>query len=396
VKNAFTTSLNRGKNVNLKIIFLTTVIVLASCQSPPTKTDANNGGAEHGFLPPPVWNATMQNLKQDIIGLQHYIFDKKQFENPDNHEYLEKQIHKLAIESKNVKHDPTIFTKDPTIRFVAAQFADELQKADENFKAGWSEYSRWQLVRSTSYCLECHTRMRDGISFNPETTSRSYLTTLPASAQVEFLISFRQFDPAFNFVLEKLKDTQSSSSINTESDRLARLGLLIAVQYMQDPEKAKMLTRAIDQNQTLPLYLKKSNQLWKKSLSAWNPNEYLKVIPQVRNLVQSRISEIEDMRAIPALLRILTEGLSRDELGEALFLTGQSYESLNKISILSLHENYYEACVRQAPHTKWGPVCYKKLSDTISSGYTGSGGTRIPRDVKNRLNELKKVIESQK
>lgn len=381
--------------VKLNLIMVISLLAVISCQNPPTKTDAENGGPEHGFLPPPVLNASMQNLKQDMIGLQHYIFDKKQFEKPENKAFLQKEIHKLAVESKNVKHDPALMSKDPTIQFVASQFAEEVQRAEENFKAGWTEHSRWQLVKVTSYCLECHTRMRDGVSFKQEST-RSYLTTLPVPAQIEFMVAFRQFEPGFNLALEKLKEPQAEARVNTDSDRIARLGLLIAVQYMQDPEKAKKITSAIERNSTLPLYLKSSGQLWKKSLQNWDANEVLNVLPQVRNLVDSRISEVEDMRAIPALLKMITDGLNRDELGEALYLTGQSYESLNKISFMSLHENYYEMCVRKSSHTAWGPRCYQKLSDAVTVGYSGSSGTHIPKDVQRRLDELKKEIKVKK
>ncbi len=83
------------------------------------------------------------------------------------------------------------------------------------------------------------------------------------------------------------------------------------------------------------------------------------------------------MRAIPALLRLLTEGQNRSKLGESLFLTGESYES----------------CVRKAPRTKWAQLCFDKLSNSVALNYSGSGGTRIPRDIKNRMEELQKVFQ---
>lgn len=376
------------------LIFLFLGIVgLLACQNKPTKTAWQPGGAEQGFLPPPVWNASMQSLKQSMIVLEPYVFNKEQFSDPKNHNFLKKEIHKLAAESKNIKHDPIVLTKDPTVLFVASQFSEELQRADENFSTGWNEYSRWQLAKVTSYCLECHTRLREGPAFSADETTQTYLATLTTADQIEFMIAFRQFESAFKIVLNKLKEPQSGVNMKFEPDRVARLGLLISVQYLQNSDKAKKIIEAIDQNGTLPLYLKQSNRLWKKSLEKWDENESLKVLPEVRSLVKHRISEIEDMRAIPALLRILTESLSRDELGEALFLTGKSYEALNKISVLSLHENYYESCVRKTPETKWAPLCYDKLSDSITLGYTGSSGTHIPSDVQNKLQEVKLLIK---
>jgi hypothetical protein len=376
-------------------IFLA-LIFISACQSKPTQTDFVPGGAEQGFLPPPVWNASMQNLKQDMISIQHFIFDQAEFEKPENQAFLKKQIHQLAETSKNIKHDPVVYTKDPTVRFVATQFADELQRADENFKAGWSDYSRWQLVKVTSYCLECHTRMKDGPSFNPENSTRSYFTQLPIASRIEFMMAFRQFEPAFKLVLENLKENKSEQKVDVKSDRIAHLGLLIAVQYMQDPEKANQLVTAIDRNSSLPEYLKKANRTWKKSLAQWNPNKLLNNLPDVKAVYAHRLSEVDDMIAVPALLRILTSPLNREELGETLFMTGQAYENLHRFSYISLHENYYESCVRQASHTKWGLICYKKLSDSIAEGYSGSAGVKIPVEMKQRLESLKKVVEESK
>lgn len=382
--------------MKITVQVLLILLLAISCQNKPTKTDFVEGGAEQGFLPPPVWNSSMQNLKQEMLSIQHFIFDKEQFENPQNKAFLRKKIHQLAEESKNVKHDPVTWTKDPTLRFVAAQFAEELQKADENFQAGWTEYSRWQLVKTTNYCLECHTRMRDGPSFNPENSTRDYFTRMPVPSRIEFLISFRQFEPALKLSMEKLSVDQEDKQVDVDSDRIARLGLLVALQYMQDREKTQKLINVIKQNKDLPDYLKKSNRLWQHSLDRWDENDRLDQLPKIRAFVNRRTSEVDDLIAIPALLRLLTTPLSRDELGETLYLTGKSYAAFHRGAVVPLHENYYEACVRQAPQTKWGALCYKKLSESVADSYTGSAGTRIPVDVKIRLEHLKKEIEEKK
>lgn len=376
-----------------KLFIFCSILALIACQAKPTKTNLQLGGPEQGFAPPPMWNSSMQALQKEMFMLEPYIFDSKKFSDPQNKEFLSKEIHNLADDAKNVKHDPLVILKDPTVRFVATQFAEELQKADENFKAGWNEYSRSQLANVTSFCLECHTRLREGPAFNPHDSVRPYIHTLAVADQIEFMIAFRQFEPALKLALENLKQIQTDQKLSFETDRVARLAMLLTVQYLNDPDKTKEVIRLIENNPSMPTYLKQANKLWKKSVAQWNPNDTFEVLPKIRNLLNKRISEVEDMRAIPALLKLLTEGLSRDELGEALLLTGESYESLHKISILSLHDHYYEACVRQAPHTKWAKICFAKLSESVTLSYTGSSGTRIPKDIKNRLDELKNVVE---
>lgn len=345
-------------------------------------------------MPPPLWNSSMQNMKQNMITLQPYIFNKVVFNDRDNFQFLSKSIHKLAIESANIKHDPMISTRDPTVRFVASQFADELRRADENFKGPWKEYSRSQLVKVTNYCLECHTRLHQGPSFEKDEVEAPFMKTLPVADQIEFMIAFRQYDAAYKMVLANLSGTQKNKDVNFKIDRIVQLGLLISVEYLKDEERTRKITQAIDHNPSLPAYLKQSNEVWKKSIENWSQQGNINTLVQIRSLVNSRISEIEDMRAISALLQLLTNDLNQDELGEALMLTGQSYEALHAISIMSLDENYYESCIRKTPETKWAKVCLDKLSDSLNMGYSGSGGTRLPRHVTAQLDELKNVIKN--
>jgi len=74
---------------------------------------------------------------------------------------------------------------------------------------------------------------------------------------------------------------------------------------------------------------------------------------------------------------------------EAFFFAGQAYDLLDDHLVSPLPEMYYEACIRNAPHTDVSNQCYKKYEANVNFGYTGSGGTSIPEDLKTLLNELK-------
>lgn len=379
--------------MKLFISIMALLLFSVSCKSPPTKTDYRAGGTQQGFIPPPTLNSSMQNLKKSLTVLEPYFFDKAKFNDEKNHKFLAKEIHRLAEESKNVKHDPTLVSEDPTARFVASQFAEDLKRADENFSSGWKEFSRSQLMKVTSFCVECHTRLRQGTEFPTREVAAPYIKTIPVKDQIELMISFREFDAAFNLVLATLKRTDVQD-ISFGIDHVARLGLLVVVQNKQDMQKAQQLVDAIEKNSTLPKYLKDDNKRWQVSLNKWSSNDDLRTLDKVREfLKQSDKSEVEYMRAIAALLRILTGELNQEELGEALLLTGESYESLNKISYMTLHDNYYESCVRKTAKTKWGKMCYEKLENSVKLSYTGSRGTRIPPDIKKSLHDLKNTLD---
>jgi hypothetical protein len=367
------------------IISLGTIILLVvACQ---TTQKVETAGSS------PAWNSSMKEFKHNLMILQPYIFNSALFNDPDNYQFLSQKIHQLSEQSTQVTHETRMRNDDPTIQFVAVHFAEELSQADINFKEGAQDYSRSQLMKVTSYCLECHTRLRQGPSFMNTDSDEPFIKTLHIADRIELMISFRQFDAAFNLALESLSMPQEDENKNYKADRIARLGLSVAVQYLGSREKTEKIINTIASNPTLPIYLKQNNRYWKISVKKWTLKENLNSLPRIRVLVNSRTSEIDDMRAIRSLLSLLTRDLNPNDLGEALLLTGQSYEELRKVSTMSLHENYYEMCVRKAAATKWAKPCMARYSDSIVMSFSGSSGTHIPKDVDHHLEELRKIIK---
>jgi len=376
------------------IFILILISGIVSCQSRPTVV-ANNGLTENNrleFAEPPIWNSSMQRMKQHMSNLEPYTFNREEFKKPENRKYLARELHSLAEASKDVKHDPLVNSKDPTVRFVAEQFSTEMHEAEENFNMGMTEFTRWQLLRATKYCLECHTRMNDGMVQRSAKANPPYVKTLPPNDQIELMIAFRQFQPAFDFVLETINKIKSQKDYNFSVDRLARLGLLVAVQQMQDRNQALRLVEAIERNKALPEYLKESSQRWKKSLDQWDPNQRLETLSAMKAVAKINTSDIESMRLIPALLSHLNQTLSEEETAETLYMIGENYENLSKISMLSLPQNYYELCIVKYPKSKWAKLSFERYEELTILDYSGSSGTHMPKKVRDHLENLKKMI----
>lgn len=383
--------------VSLQKIVLKAFLVFSfiGCQSRPTVV-VSNGLTENNqfeYADPPLWNSSMQKMKQHLLNLEPYTFDRFEFKKPENRRLITRELHSLAEVSKNVKHDPVMNSKDPTVRFVAEQFSGEMREAEENFSMGMAEFTRWQLMRATKYCLECHTRMNDGVVQRSATTNPPYVKTLPPVDQIELMIAFRQFQPAFDFVLETINKIKTQKDYNFNVDRIARLGFLISVQQMEDRNQALRLVDAINKNPGLPAHLKESNQQWRKSLDQWNPNQRLDTMAAMQKLSKDPISDIESMRLIPALLKYLNQAPNDEEFAQALYLIGENYENLSKISTFSLPENYYELCITKFPKSSWAKKSYERFEDLTILGYSGSSGTRIPKRVQDHLDELKELIQ---
>ncbi len=53
--------------------------------------------------------------------------------------------------------------------------------------------------------------------------------------------------------------------------------------------------------------------------------------------------------------------------------------------------DYFEQAIRLAPRSDVARKAFAQYEDLIRFGYSGSGGTKVPEDEKQRMNVLKKI-----
>jgi hypothetical protein len=106
-----------------------------------------------------------------------------------------------------------------------------------------------------------------------------------------------------------------------------------------------------------------------------------------------RSSDIEYLRASAVLHDVLRSESQPERQSKALLLSGRCYEVLSDIGLWSLHEMYYEACIRNTPHSNIAKQCYLRYENSVFSGYAGSGGVDVPPDVMLHIKELVGLAE---
>lgn len=338
--------------------------------------------------PAPGWNGSMQELRATLTELEPYLYDTHRYEEPSNQGAIRERIDKLAKIAATVNHDPTMGKRDPTVKFVASQFARNLRRAANQYGEGRRMYARFEIINVTRYCVECHTRMPGGPQLASGKT-RPFFAEMPVIDRAEYLISARDFDGAFALLLEALA---RPAPTGFSTDRASKLALQIAVQFRQSPPQAEQVIRTIEGNPALPQFLKERALGWKRAVKEWQ-NE--KPVPEttwgLRKLVENRATDIEAMRALPRVLALLSAKAGTTEEADLLRLAGQCYEAIDEISSLGLGQNYFEACVRARPHSPTARSCYASLESSILMGYTGTSGTHLPEDVRQELDVLREL-----
>lgn len=384
-------------------LFVATVYILVAIGCESTK---KADGEKSPSVISENWNSQMGQLESGLTDLLPYLVDPQQYNNPMNFKKIESSVKRLAELSQKVEHSPSMLARDPSVRFISSAFSDDLKRGQESLMAGRREFARYSLMNVTAYCIECHTRTSSGPQFESTELTQT-LSQLNHLERGEFLLAGRKYESALSEFKKAIQQRLDRGQDFIGVDKAVRYALAVTVKFDKNPDKSLQVIELIEKNPNTPFYLKQNVMGWKKALLEWKKERPVKRDnpQQVLSLVKSLIlkadqagvgsfdksGEIYYLRALSDLHLLMLTDLKQDSLGEVLYLTGLSYESVRDLSVWSLHENYYESCIRAVPRTKWAKSCYQKLEESVYFGYTGSSGVRVPMDVMVRLQDLQKL-----
>lgn len=352
----------------------------------------------------PDWSVKMQDLSQALNKLLPLMSDTKAFNDPAN----EVAIRDAASRLKKLSHQVRASEKpaaDPAYDSIARMLDEDLARAVSALATGNRDYARLTIRESIGYCIQCHTQTASGPNF-PKLELGYDPSSLSPLGRGDFYAATRQFDRALSAYQEGVRDSAYAKRDVFGWERAVKSALAIAVRFKQDPSEAQKIARAVQSNKSAPESLKIAAKSWSRSISEWSKQASAKKPEPTLSLAQKLIDQadarqdISDPQDVPylrasALLhQWLSEnpakaGQSNLERAKALWLAGRSAEASRELNFWTLHERYYELCIDDAPKTETAKSCYKLLSDSVVTGYTGSSGTNLPADEERRLAKLK-------
>lgn len=351
------------------------------------------------------WSDKMQELYRTLSELLTNVTSDRRFRDPANRLKIETLAKKLATAAHSLNSkEMSSPDADPSVKIIAEMLGRETQRAVRELKNGSPAFARGILRSVPSYCIACHTRTTTGAHFDrlPLEPSNEGLTTLEKGL---FFAASRQFDRAQTEFRKMIDDPSSNAEHNWDLETAVNQSLAISVRVKNDPKETLQIIQAILDSKSTPTFMKNNARAWKLSATEWaqetkakltTPEAYhaeamrlLQKARETQKYPMDRTADILYLRASAAvhdLLQITPTGhLAQD----AFFLAGLSYEVLSPLKLEDLHEVYYEACIKQAPHTPTAELCYSHYEQAMFFEYTGSAGTDVPEDVQERLQALK-------
>jgi tetratricopeptide (TPR) repeat protein len=287
---------------------------------------------------------------------------------------------------------------------------EDLEYAEAQFKNGNSDYAQRYVLNSTTYCTSCHTSVQKGreISWGREDLANS----MSPLDRAQYYVALRNFDKALEEYNRILSNPDPSSISTRDWLASAKKSLAIAVRIKGDSALGLKIIEQLQASSSVPHSLQQTILQWKLDLVAWqkenkkksNPTKFTSQLKEANRLLQSgwKVSQFTTpengsvyfLRASRVLNHLLDGELDKKQRAQVLYTSGLVAESLKDNNLWTVHEMYYESCIRLVPRTEQAKKCYLRyetlvFSEYLSSPYNGY----IPVHIKNQLDQLKKIAE---
>jgi hypothetical protein len=359
------------------------------------------------------WNEKMQELGKTFSAVLPEVVSSEPL-TPEGKKRLEKstrQLSELAHTIKPGKDAVLPPEADPTLRFVSGLFERDAKAAHRAAQAGDFAYAKTVVRRMAGYCIACHTRHDRGPDF-PTMELTPKMETLTPMERGELFAALRQFDQALLEYEKVAADGPTAEKRPWDWARAVRHGLYIAVRVKDDPEKASTLVNKALSLPQVPRFFRTDALAWKENIEQWKKDrgnspkteegyflEAVRLTQAARAKQEFPMDHAQDvsyLRATALVHRQLSEFPDGKRASEALLLAGGAYSVFASALLSPLPELYYEACIRRAPHTAIAQTCFRRYEQEVYVGYSGSGGTFIPDDIKALMATLRDLSDEPK
>ena len=360
-----------------------------------------------GFANPPsnqkdsalALNAKMQNLKSLLNSLLTKASSDALFHDPKNREETLNELKQLGNLAHGLSTKSSFPSSDPILKYLPNHLEADVSEAYLAYQQGNKAYARSLIRNISSFCIACHTSDASG----PHFPGFSWQASLPLKPLelAQFYSATRQFDEAESIYSGII---QSPEANRDELVEAIRQSLEIALRVKNDPNLALSLIQVVMKAQNVPAFLKFNAIEWRKDIQNWNakpllvletPDQMLKAAKKLMDSAHKqqkyftdRSADMQYLHASVILHDLIKKAPPVPILGESLYLEGVCYDILNPYDFDGLNNFYFESCIRNAPHTELSEKCYLRYQQNLYLAYSGSAGTELPKDVKDRLLEL--------
>lgn len=355
--------------------------------------------------PSPPLKQTMRDIYRSVeillpLSIQEY--------NPGNQADLvlaESHLKRLEDQLDVLEKHSSKRTGDPGFAFIGDSLVRDIRNARHLFKAGRYPESAFMVRHMVENCVSCHTRVAGAGDAGFASGLMKKLDTryleLPDIALLQ--TATRQFDAAMDTREKIIREAAEGRRIVPVRPFIEYLTLALRVK--KDPARARRTLEEVTRSAHLPAFVMDDIRGWVKDLKdpALKPSGKRSSLDEARRIMEKGQALIEyptDRRGVVHYImasghlidNLQKPNISKEETAETCYLLGVTELIVGRSFWLSQADLYFEASIRADPKGLRARKAFRLLEENIVTGFTGSSGTHIPRDVQARLNELADLI----
>jgi hypothetical protein len=382
------------------LVFVTMPLLILSCKSADKPVAKGSSQA---------WPGQMQGMAQDVKKLLPFLYDKQAYANPKNRDQIRQHLKDFsqAAHQVNARTGQAFLGDDLLIEYSLNNLREDLNRALTTFDNGQLEYSRSVAKATMGHCFRCHSVGSAGASAAWDVEEVSHLSLAPLE-KADLLVATRKFDKALTYMESMLNSPEFLKAYAFDFEAMLRRYLALIIRVENAPQRAlSELDKILNRGET-PQYIAQQAEGWRRSLNEWvgekrrppkSANGLLAQVEKrfkraqgIQHYERDHAGDVEYLRATSMLhqgMKFLTEA---EDQARALLWLGRAYEVLDELGSWNLHESYFEACLFKAPKSETAKKCYGRLEASLTMGYSGSAGTHLPPEEKERLRRLKEQL----
>lgn len=380
----------------------------------PAKPDARKPDPKAGdgaqAAPAPGSDREKQTREQmaQIFAAMRYLLplslDAARFEDPLEHQHvsdalalLDRSAGSLALHGRS---------REVPFAHLSRSLSIDARDVHERYEQGHVREARYLIQTLAETCVACHSRLH---SAKNAPRSEAFLKDaavekLTVAQRAKLAFATRQFDQALS-LYEKLLADPSVSANDIDLEGQLDDYLELAIRVKGDPARAQATLERFARRGDLSPALREEVARWQTSLQrmvARGP--VARPVPEARTLVEKaeaarpeqdeRDALVDYLDASALLHAFVADGRPpHPEQAEAYYLLGEIETRTGRSFWLSQAEAYLETAIRLAPGQPISKDAYSLLEEFLVAGYSGSGGTNVPPDVREKLDLLRKISE---
>jgi hypothetical protein len=376
------------------------VLLLGPALSAPAEETAGAAGAAS-----PETDTTMDRIFESIRFVLPLSLDDSRFQDPERRAEILAALETLA--DSGARLEALGHGKDASFGFLSRSLARDTREIQQRYADGRYSEARFLLHQLTEDCVACHSRLpdQDRSSLGEQFVSREQIQALPLDERARIEMATRQLERALETHEALLRSPDfSPNTLDLHGHIDDYLELCLRVH--RDHTRPIPVFEAMLKRDDLSTSLRANLTSWIAALRRLDaePPEGTP-LERARKLVgiaESRSQYPNDRRALveyveasSILLRYVDSvGEPHPGVGEAYYLLGVIESRIGRSFWLSQTEHFLETAIRLDPSQPYAEEAFSLLEEFVVAGYTGSSGVHVPEEVRQRLAELRALIDA--